>query len=101
MQAIMEGDGWWWREIRIGIAYLIGHWAWIVVVALVSLAISAWVRFKPAARGALFGIIFILAGFAQAINAVTNTSIGDLNDGKQKMRESTFRLGISLLQSVV
>jgi len=42
------------------------------------LAISAWVRFKPAARGALFGIIFILAGFAEAINAVTGTSAGDL-----------------------
>jgi ABC-2 type transport system permease protein len=59
-------------------AYFVGHITWIVVISLLTLAISAWVRFKPAARGALFGIIFILAGFAQAINAVTGTSIGDL-----------------------
>ncbi len=59
-------------------AYLVGHVAWIVVISMLTLAISAWVRFKPAARGALFAIIFILAGFAQAINAVTRTSFGDL-----------------------
>jgi ABC-2 type transport system permease protein len=78
LQASLEG-GWWWRDNwRIGAAYLVGHATWIVVISLLSVAISAWVRFKPAARGALFGIIFILAGFAQAVNAVTGTSLGDL-----------------------
>jgi len=48
------------------------------VISLLTLAISAWVRFKPAARGALFGIIFILSGFAEAINAVTSSSVGNL-----------------------
>jgi ABC-2 type transport system permease protein len=64
--------------LRLGVAYLIGHLIWFVVVGLLTLAISAWVRFKPAARGALLAIIFILAGFAHAINAATRTSIGDL-----------------------
>ena len=45
---------------------------------MLTLAISAWVRFKPVARGALFGIIFILAGFSEAVNGVTGTSWGDL-----------------------
>jgi hypothetical protein len=45
---------------------------------MLTLAISAWVRYKPVARGALFAIIFILAGFATAVNAVTRTSWGDL-----------------------
>jgi ABC-2 type transport system permease protein len=78
LQAYLTGGGWWIDNWRIGAAYLIGHLTWIVVVALLTLAISAWVRFKPAARGALFGIIFVLAGFAQAVNAVTSSSIGDL-----------------------
>jgi len=78
LQAYLEGNGWGLDNWRIGLAYVIGHITWIVVISLLSLAISAWVRFKPAARGALFGIIFILAGFAQAINAVTGTSVGDL-----------------------
>lgn len=78
LQAHLEGNGWWMENWRIGAAYIIGHVTWIIVISLLSLAISAWVRFKPAARGALFGIIFILSGFAEAVNAVTGTSVGDL-----------------------
>jgi len=78
LQAYFEGGDWGFENYRIGMAYLVGHVAWIVVISMLTLAISAWVRFKPAARGALFAIIFILAGFAQAVNAVTRTSFGDL-----------------------
>jgi ABC-2 type transport system permease protein len=78
LQAYLEGGSWWIDNYRIGLAYLVGHVAWIVVISMLTLAISAWVRFKPAARGALFGIIFILAGFAVAVNGVTGTSWGDL-----------------------
>jgi len=78
LQAYLEGGSWWIENYRIGLAYLVGHVAWIVVISMLTLAISAWVRFKPAARGALFGIIFILAGFAVAVNGVTGTSWGDL-----------------------
>ena len=77
LQAYLEGGTWWIDNYRIGIAYLIGHVTWILVISVLTLAISAWVKFKPAARGALFGIIFILAGFATAVNGVTRTSIGD------------------------
>jgi ABC-2 type transport system permease protein len=78
LQSSLEGGGWWRGHWRIAAAYLIGHLTWIVVISLLTLAISAWVRFKPAARGALFGIVFILAGFAEAVNGVTGSSLGDL-----------------------
>ena len=78
LQAYFEGGSWWLENYRIGLAYLVGHLVWIVVISMLTLAISAWVRFKPAARGALFAIIFILAGFATAVNGVTRTSYGDL-----------------------
>lgn len=78
LQAYLEGGSWWLANWRIALAYLVGHATWIVVVSMLSLAISAWVRFKPAARGALFAIIFILAGFATAVNGVADTSVGDL-----------------------
>lgn len=78
LQAYLEGGGWWLQNYRIGLAYVVGHLTWIVVVSLLSLAISAWVKFKFAARGALFGILFILAVFATTVNAVTGTSLGDL-----------------------
>ena len=53
LQAYLEGGGWWLQNYRIGLAYLFGHLAWIVVISMLTLAISAWVRFKPVARGAL------------------------------------------------
>ena len=78
LQAYFEGGDWWLQNYRIGLAYLVGHLVWIVVISMLSLAISAWVRFKPAARGVLFGIFFILAAFGKAVNGVTDTSLGDL-----------------------
>ena len=78
LQSYEEGGGWGASNWRIALAYTVGHLVWILVISLLALAVSAWVRFKPAARGALFGVLFILSGFAQAVNGITGTSIGDL-----------------------
>lgn len=78
LQAYLEGGDWWLQNYRIGLAYLVGHLVWIFVISMLSLAVSAWVRFKPAARGVLFFGMFILAAFGKTVNAVTGTSLGDL-----------------------
>jgi ABC-2 type transport system permease protein len=78
LQAYLASGSWWLENYRIGFAYLVGHLVWIIVISMLTLAISAWVRFKPVARGALFLIVFILAGFGSAVNGVTGTSYGDL-----------------------
>ena len=78
LQAYFEGGNWWLQNYRIALAYLVGHLTWILVISLVTLAISAWVRYKPVARGALFGVFVILAGFGNIVNLVTRTSYGDL-----------------------
>ncbi|HZS28426.1 MAG TPA: hypothetical protein VFB76_14440 [Candidatus Angelobacter sp.] len=51
---------------------------WIVVVALVSLAISAWVRWRIVASVFLFGIFFVAAAFAEMINGILSTTRGHL-----------------------
>jgi ABC-2 type transport system permease protein len=78
LQAYEEGGGWGADNWRIALAYTVGHLMWILVVSLLALAISSWVRFKPAAVGTLFALIFILAGFANAVNGITGSSMGDL-----------------------
>jgi ABC-2 type transport system permease protein len=78
LQAYFEGGGWWFQNYRIGLAYMVGHLTWIVVISLLTLAISAWVRYKPVARGALFVVFVILAGFGNIVNLFTRTSYGDL-----------------------
>lgn len=78
LQASLEGGGWGWLHRSIAIGYLVGHWAWIVVVSLLTLAISTLVRHKPAARGALFGVMFVLGAFSELVKGVTGSPLGDL-----------------------
>jgi ABC-2 type transport system permease protein len=53
---------------------------WIAVLSLLSLALSAWVKWRIAAGALLLGTLFIGAGFGQAINAVLRTKQGYLID---------------------
>ncbi len=78
LQSALAGGAWWRSNLRIGVAYVVGHLAWIVVISLVTLAISAWVRHRPVARGALFGLFFVLGAVAATVNGTTGTSWGDL-----------------------
>ena len=40
-QAYLEGGGWGFENWRIGVAYVVGHLTWIIVISLLTLAISA------------------------------------------------------------
>jgi ABC-2 type transport system permease protein len=77
-QAYLEGAGWLGGNLRIGFAILAGSWAWILVVSLVALAISAWVKWKPVARISLLIVFFVLTGFARALNEALDTWWGYL-----------------------
>jgi len=76
MQAVLKGGGWWHEHLRLGIGHLVGHGAWIMVISLLSLAISAWVRLKPLARGMLLGLFLILGPFSAIFNAMLRTDWG-------------------------
>jgi ABC-2 type transport system permease protein len=77
-----------WFRGHVGIAWAIlaASWEWILVLSLLTLAISAWVKWKPVARVVLLAVFFVLGGFAFAINHILDTrwgslvSIGELND---------------------
>jgi ABC-2 type transport system permease protein len=71
-QGYLEGAGWLGGHLRIAGAIFAGSWAWILAVSLVTLAISAWVKWKPVARIALLIVFFALTGFGQALNMTLN-----------------------------
>jgi len=75
-------SGWQWMVDNIFIAngILLGSFIWIGVLSLLSLAISAWVKWRIAAGALLLGALFMGSGFAQAINAVLRTQQGYLID---------------------
>jgi ABC-2 type transport system permease protein len=80
LQASLEGGGWWHANARLALAHLAGHLTWIVVITLLSLAVSAWVRYKPLARGVLLGIFFVLGAVGHMVNLMTGSSSGDALD---------------------
>src|SRR5712672_4186951 len=65
-------------NIRFATGMFFGAWIWILVMALLALALSAWVKWKPAAGALMFGVFFVMAGFGVAINGVQRTRWGHL-----------------------
>jgi ABC-2 type transport system permease protein len=79
--------GWEWTKNNLWIAWGVfaGLFVWSVILSLIALAISAWVRWKIAAGGLILGLFFAGAGFGAAINAVMRTKNGSLIDIAQMM----------------
>ena len=79
LQAYLE-EGWTWLHDNVNLAYGIffGAWVWILILALLALALSAWVKWKPAAGALMFGVFFVAAGFGVAINGVQRTNWGHI-----------------------
>jgi ABC-2 type transport system permease protein len=80
--------GWDWTRTHLWIAWglFAGLFIWTVVLSLIALAISAWVRWKIAAGGLILGVIFVGAGFGVAINSVMRTKNGYLIDLVEMMK---------------
>jgi ABC-2 type transport system permease protein len=77
-QAYLEGAGWFASNLRIAAAIFVGSWIWIILLALLALAISAWVKWRLAASAALFALFFIPSIFGQLINELFMTRLGKL-----------------------
>jgi ABC-2 type transport system permease protein len=86
-QGYLEGGGWlldhWW----IGVAILLVNGAMILVLALLAMAFSAWLRWRTAASAALFAIFIIPTPIGFAMEEIFRTRKGHL-----------FNLGMALDQ---
>lgn len=78
LHGYLVGGSWIVDNLRIAGALFCGAWVWILVISLLALALSAWVKWKPAAGGLIFGVFFVAAGFGAAINMVMRTRWGHL-----------------------
>jgi ABC-2 type transport system permease protein len=76
VQGSLAEPGWiranWW----IAWSLFAGSWLWIVILTLLALALSAWVRWRIAAGALMLGVFFLGAGFAQAANHILSTDRG-------------------------
>lgn len=78
IQAGLQGDGWGWTHIRWAWAIFAGSWLWIVLLSLVAVSLSAWVRWKLAASALLFGVFFISSALGAMVNEVLTTRAGNI-----------------------
>jgi ABC-2 type transport system permease protein len=80
VQASLSGFRWMIDSSWIAVGVVLGSFIWILLLSLLSLAFSAWVKWRLAAGALLLGVLFLGAGFAHAINAVLRTDQGFLLD---------------------
>lgn len=78
MQSTLEGGGWLAANWRIPLALVVGGLLWVGMLSLMAMALSAWVRWKPIAGGAMFVIFFLFAGFGEILNNLLEVRWGHL-----------------------
>lgn len=77
-QAYLEGGSWLVHNIWIASAIFLGSWVWILLLALLSQAVSAWVKWRVAASASLLGLFFIPSIFGEIINSLFMTRWGHM-----------------------
>jgi ABC-2 type transport system permease protein len=72
--------GWEWTKANFWIAgsLFLGLMVWILMLSLLALALSAWIKWKIAAGGLVLGVFFAGAGFGTALNNVMRIKYGSL-----------------------
>ena len=78
LQGYLEGWSWMADNARIASGIFFGSWLWILLISLMALALSAWVKWKPAAGALMFVLFFVTSAFGATINAVQRTHWGNL-----------------------
>lgn len=77
-QAYLEGARWFIDNLWIASAIFIGSLVWILILALLSQAISALVKWRVVASAALLGLFFVPSVFGEVVNAIFRTRWGNI-----------------------
>src|SRR5438876_11386444 len=77
-QSSLEGARWFIDNLWLAGAIFIGSLVWILLLALLSQAISALVKWRVVASAALLGLFFIPSIFGEVINQIFLTRWGNL-----------------------
>jgi ABC-type transport system involved in multi-copper enzyme maturation permease subunit len=78
LQAGLARDGWIWSHLWMVVPILLCSAIWILMLSLLSLAVSAWVKLRIVATGVIFISFFIPAGLGEMFNSIMGTYWGRL-----------------------
>jgi ABC-2 type transport system permease protein len=85
-KAYLAGGSWMIDNYNIAIGILVGNGMWILVLCLLSQAISALIKVRIAASGVLLGIFFVPTIIGAVINELFRTKLGYLISLRDLMR---------------
>jgi len=77
-QSYLEGASWFVENLSLASAIVISSIVWILLLALLSQAISALVKWRVIASAALLGIFFIPSVFGEVVNNLFLTRWGNI-----------------------
>ena len=78
LQAGLARDGWIWSHLWMVVPIVLCSAIWILMLSLISLAVSAWIKLRIVATGIIFIAFFIPAGLGQMYNLIMGTYWGRL-----------------------
>jgi ABC-2 type transport system permease protein len=78
VQVILAGRAWLAQNLWIAWALFAGSWIWILIISLLALALSAWIKWRILAGALLLAVLFVAAGFGDAIDTVLEVHWGKL-----------------------
>src|SRR5580704_10040655 len=78
LEAGLAKDGWIWPHLWMVVPIVMCSAIWILMLSLISLAVSAWIKLRIVATGIIFITFFIPAGIGEMFNAIMGTIWGRL-----------------------
>jgi len=85
-QAYLEGAGWLVNNLWIAGAIVIGTAVWLLLLSLLSQAVSSIVKWRVIASAALLGILFVPSVFSEVVNSLFLTRWGNIVSIDASMR---------------
>jgi ABC-2 type transport system permease protein len=76
IEANLSGPGWMWEHRSLAIGSMLSSWIYILMISLIAMALSAWVKWRIAAGALILAVMFFLSGFGAAINGVLHSNVG-------------------------
>lgn len=86
LQSGLAKDGWILSHLWMVVPIVFCSAIWILMLSLLSLAVSAWVRLRIVATGVIFIAFFIPAGLGEMFNAIMGTYWGRLLNFSEMFR---------------
>ena len=80
LQVALAGRSWLWANWTLGAGMMVGFLIWLVILSLVAMASSAYVKWRIVAAAVSLAFFFVLSGVGEMIDQVLRVQWGHIID---------------------